>query len=171
MEPQNMRMAGMTIGAAMLLCGLVTTPIQAQVSINVNIGPPAPVIVQAPPPMLFLPDPGIYVAVGTPYDLFFMGGRYYYLYGDHWFWGSGYGGPWTYVNYQTLPPGLRKFKVTQLREYREREYRVYKAEGRDFRGKRFYAEAAGPKVREIKEHDNGAIKEHDNSKRSKGKKH
>src|SRR5262245_28463388 len=109
----------------MLVAGLLPTQAQAQVHVNVNIGPPAPVIVQAPPQMLFLQDPGVYVAVGIPYDVFFIGGRYYYLHGDHWFWGPGYAGPWTYVEYRTLPPGLRKYKVVKLREYREREYKVY----------------------------------------------
>src|SRR6266480_4992943 len=130
MKRQMMRMAVMTrygmLLCVMLLGGLPATPARAQVHVNVNIGPPAPVIVQAPPPMLFLSDPGIYVAVGVPYDIFFMNGRYYYSYGDNWFWGPGYGGPWTYAGYSTLPPGLRKFKVRQLREYREREYRVYR---------------------------------------------
>jgi len=74
---------GMLTG--LMLGGLMTPAANAQVHINVNIGPPPPVMVQAPPPMLFLPEPGIYVAAGTSYDIFFSSGRYYYLHGDHWF--------------------------------------------------------------------------------------
>jgi hypothetical protein len=115
--------------------------------------------------MLFLPDPGIYVAVGVPYDIFFMEGRYYYSYGDNWFWGPGYGGPWTYAGYRTLPPGLRKFKVRQLREYREREYRVYRVQGPNFRGEHFYAEEDG-------QGGNGHGNGHGNGNgHKKGKKH
>jgi hypothetical protein len=126
----------------MLLGGLLPTlQAGAQVNVNVNIGPPAPVIVEAPPPMLFLPDPGVYVAVGIPYDVFFISGRYYYFHANHWFWGSGYTGPWTYVEYRSLPPGLRKYKVVRLREDREREYRVYRVQGKNFGGKHFYAVA------------------------------
>jgi len=125
---------------AMLLVGLEMA--ESQVHVNINIGPPAPVVVEAPPHMLFLDDPGVYVAVGIPYDVFFFGGQYYYLHGNNWFWGSGYRGPWTYVEYRSLPPGLRKYQVARLREYREREYRSYKVQGEKFKGKHFYAKAA-----------------------------
>ena len=151
----------------MLLHALLATPAGAQVHVNVNIGapPPAPIIVQAPPPMLFLQDPGVYVAVGIPYDMFFIGGRYYYFDSGNWFWAPGYGGPWGYVGYSTLPWGLRKFEVRRLREFREREYTVYKVQGPKFKGKNFYAEG-GP---EWKEHDRG---EHDRGEHGKGhKKH
>jgi hypothetical protein len=121
--------------------GISTTQAHAQVNVNVNIGPPAPVIVQAPPPMLFLPEPGVYVAVGIPYDVFFVGGRYYYFHANHWFWGPGYAGPWTYVEYRSLPPGLRKHKVVVLREYRDREYKVYTVQGSKFKGQHFDAVA------------------------------
>lgn len=158
MRRQAMRLAAMTYCGLMsvLLCGLMAPMAHAQVHINVNIGPPPPVIVQAPPPMLYLPEPAIYVAAGTPYDIFFISGRYYYLHGDNWFWGPGYGGPWTYVSYRTLPRGLQRYKVVQLREYREREYRVYRVQGQKFNGKHFYADA-GPGNKEGN-HDNGKHK-------------
>ncbi|PYS09040.1 MAG: hypothetical protein DMG17_27780, partial [Acidobacteria bacterium] len=111
---------GMLLGS-MLLLGLLTTPARAQVSIDVHIGEPPPVVVYSPPTMVMLPEPQMYVAVGVPYDIFFVSGRYYYFHGDHWFWGAGYGGPWTYVAVERLPPGLRRYKVRQLREFRERE--------------------------------------------------
>jgi len=150
--------------AAMVICGVLMSGVMAQtahaeVHVNINIGPPPPVIVQAPPPMLFLPEPGIYVAAGTPYDIFFIGGRYYYFYGDHWFWGLGYSGPWTYVTYRGLPPGLRRYRVGQLREYREREYRVYRVQGRNFNGKHFYA-AGYDDENSQGDHDNGKHKGH-----------
>jgi hypothetical protein len=149
----------------MAVCGgLLPAAAHAQVSINVNVGPPAPVIVQAPPEMLFLRDPGVYVAVGIPYDVFFIGGRYYYLHGNHWFWGPGYGGPWTYVEYRTLPPGLRKYKVVRLREYREREYKVYRDRGPKFTGEHFYAVAYDDRD-EGEGHGNG------HGKHGRGRKH
>ena len=166
MQGQTTRMAAMMICGmlmSVLSSGLMATAAHAQVHVNINIGPPPPVIVQAPPPMLFLPEPGIYVAAGTPYDIFFIGDRYYYFYGDNWFWGLGYGGPWTYVTFRTLPPGLRRYKVKQLREYREREYRVYRVEGRNFKGGHFYA-AAGPG-------ENFREGDHDNGKHKGNKKH
>src|SRR5262249_47544418 len=133
MAKGGMLLSLMTLGA------LLPTQADAQVSVNVNIGPPAPVIVQEPPPMLYLPEPGIYVAAGIPYDVFFIGGRYYYFHANHWFWGRGYAGPWTYVEYRSLPPGLRRYKLVRLREYREREYRVYRVQGEHFAGPHFVA--------------------------------
>jgi hypothetical protein len=127
----------------LLSVGFAATPALAQVSVNVQIGEPPPVVVYSPPPMVLLPEPQMYVAVGVPYDIYFISGRYYYLHADHWFWGPGYGGPWTYVAVERLPPGLRKFKVKQLHEFRDREYRVYKAEGPRFRGTYFVAEERG----------------------------
>src|SRR5213079_3492822 len=73
---------------SMLLLGLLTTPARAQVSIDVHIGEPPPVVVYSPPTMVMLPEPQMYVAVGVPYDIFFVSGRYYYFHGDHWFWGG-----------------------------------------------------------------------------------
>jgi hypothetical protein len=130
---------GVLVGS-MLLLGLLTTPARAQVSVNVHIGEPPPVVVYSPPTMVMLPEPQMYVAVGVPYDIFFVSGQYYYFHGDHWFWGPGYGGPWTYVGVERLPPGLRRYKVKQLREFREREYRVYQAQGPKFGGRYFVAE-------------------------------
>jgi hypothetical protein len=129
----------MILGLSLVVFG-VANPARAQVNVNVNIGPPPPVVVYSPPTMLLLPEPQMYVAVGVPYDIYFVSGRYYYLHGNHWFWGPGYGGPWTYVAVERLPKGLRKFKAKQLRQFREREYVVYKAAGPNFHGTYFVAE-------------------------------
>src|SRR5688572_21346896 len=143
MKPKTMRMAvigmGMLLGAIAMDGGLAT-PAHAEVNINVNIGAPPPVVVVERPTMLYLPEPGVYVAVGVPYDIFFMSGRYYYFHGNNWFWASGYGGPWVHVVHKSLPPGLQRYKVVQLHGFREREYRVYKVQGPKFKGKRFDAD-------------------------------
>jgi len=146
-------------GFAMLLGvvamdGIMAMPARAEVNINVNIGAPPPVVVVERPHMLYLNEPAVYVAVGVPYDIFFVGGRYYRYHGDHWFYASGYNGPWVYVVDKSLPPGLRKYKVVQLREYREREYHVYKVEGSKFKGKHFDADP-GP------HHDDDHDRDHD----------
>jgi hypothetical protein len=119
---------------------LAPTPGSAQVNVNVNIGQPPAVVVYSPPTMILMPEPQMYVAVGIPYDIYFVSGHYYYFHGGHWFFGPGYGGPWTYIVVEKLPPGLRKFKVKQLHDFREREYKVYKAQGSKFSGTYFVAE-------------------------------
>jgi hypothetical protein len=153
------RTLGMTLTAfgmlagAMLVEGTLATPAFAQVNINVNIGPPPPVIVHTRPTMVFLPEPALYVAVGVPYDIYFISGRYYYMHGGNWFWGSGYDGPWVHVVHKSLPPGLQKYKVVQLHDFREREYRVYKTQGPSFKGKHFDAEP-GPGSKSAKGNSN-----------------
>lgn len=150
----------------------VVTSAQAGVNVNINVGPPAvvvappPVEVEAPPEMVFLPEAGIYVAIGVAYDIFFLSGRYYYFRDGNWFWAHGYGGPWTHVVYKSLPPGLRRYKVEHLREFREREYRAYRAEGPKFRGKHFAgAPGPGPNAR----HDKHEMKEHVKEKHGEGR--
>ena len=140
------RLAGMTLaGLGMLVTAMrmdstLATPAVAEVNINVNIGAPPPVVVHTRPTMVYLTEPSVYVAVGVPYDIYFVSGRYYYMHGDNWFWASGYDGPWVNVKYKSLPPGLQRYKVVQLHSFREREYRVYKVQGPKFKGKKFDAD-------------------------------
>jgi hypothetical protein len=140
---RNLAGLAVTVGFVILLLLGSAVPARGQVSINVNIGAPPPVVVHSPPTMLFLPEPGFYVAVGVPYDIYFVGGRYYYLNDDHWFQATGYGGPWVHVIPSALPPGLQKFKIRRLRSFRDREYHVYQAQGPDFRGRHFQAVSGG----------------------------
>jgi len=113
-----------------LSIGSAGAPLQARdVEVNINIG--------APPTMLLLTKPYVYVAVGIPYDIFFTGGRYYFFYTGNWYWGPGYNGPWAYVKFRALPPGLRKYKIIQLRAFREREFEAYKDKGPRYNGKKF----------------------------------
>jgi len=120
--------------------GIMTVSASTQVNVNINIGAPPPVVVRTAPTMVYLPEPAAYVAVGIPYDIYFVSGRYYYLHGNDWFLAPGYNGPWVYVSYNSLPPGLRKYRVERLHEFREREYKVYAVEGPKFKGKHFEAE-------------------------------
>lgn len=153
------------------LDGLQSVSASPQVSVNVNIGAPPPVIVKASPTMVYLAEPAAYVAVGVPYDIYFVTGRYYYLHGNDWFWAQGYNGPWVYVSYNALPPGLRKYRVERLHEFRERESKAYVAQGPAFKGKFFVAEEHKEEHKtEVKQghgdaHDNGNGNGRGNSKK------
>lgn len=151
MKRMSMTGTGMMLGV-LLMTSALATPASAEVNINVNIGPPPPVVVHESPTMVYLAEPGVFVAVGVPYDIYFVSGRYYYFHGDHWFWATGYGGPWVHVVHTSLPPGLRKYKVVKLHEYREREYRVYKTQGPAFKGKHFNADP-GPHAAKTRNED------------------
>lgn len=121
--------------------GLASAPASAEVDVNINIGIPLPpaIVVEAPPAMVFLAEPGVYVAVGVPYDLFFIGARYYYFHNGYWYGAAGYGGPWVHVANPSMPPGLRRYKVEKLHEFREHEFRRYSKEGPKYKGRQFRA--------------------------------
>jgi len=145
MKQQIKRYAVMVMVLIVFQCmlphdGFWSVAASSQVSVNINIGAPPPVVVRTRPTMIFLPEPAAYVAVGIPYDIYFVSGHYYYLHGNDWFLAQGYNGPWVYVSYNTLPPGLRKYRVERLHEFREREYKVYSTKGPEFKGKHFEAE-------------------------------
>lgn len=122
------------------------------VDLNLRVGnppPPPQVIVQPPPPHsgtviveedidFVYPDPlGFYVAIGVPYDLFFLRGQYYLFRDNHWYRGAHHRGPWVEVKHRNLPPGLRKHKMERVHYYRDREYRTYERERDRYRGKHF----------------------------------
>ncbi|MHB1399460.1 MAG: hypothetical protein ACYDAI_17515 [Trichloromonadaceae bacterium] len=132
------------------LIGLLLTsaPLHASdVGFNINLSlgnQPAPrvvravpVVIQEPPMFLYPPQLGFAVAIGIPYDVVYLDGRYYLYDDDIWHVSSRYNGPWQRVKHKHLPPGLRKHKYREIVEYREREYVVYRGAGHDdhYRGK------------------------------------
>jgi len=149
-----------SIGLGLFLWAVpMGSPAWAGVDVNINVGVPLPpaIVVEAPPTMVFLPEPAVYVAIGVPYDIFFISGRYYYLYGGNWFWAPGYGGPWVHVVYRSLPPGLRKYKVERLRVFREREFKLSKEQGPKYKGRHFMA-ISGPNQKAKEAGPGGPIK-------------
>ena len=124
-----------------LLIAITGSQALGEVNVNINIDVPVPpaIVVEAPPAMIFLPQPGVYVAVGIPYSIFFFSSHYFYFHNDHWFRASGYGGPWAQIKYKSLPPGLRKYKINQLHTFRDREFEVYREHGPGYKGKHFIA--------------------------------
>ena len=110
--------------------------------------PPAPVIVreQAPPAVVAIDDDvdfvypaqlGFYVAVGVPYDLFYVRNNYYLFRDGRWFSASGSHGPWVAARYRELPPGLRRHDIARIRAYRSTEYDIYHRDRDHYRGRHF----------------------------------
>jgi hypothetical protein len=158
-----MMMVLVVLQCAVPLDGLRSVSASTQVNVNINIGAPPPVVVRTRPTMVYLAEPAAYVAVGIPYDIYFVSGHYYYLHGNDWFWAQGYSGPWVYVSYNSLPPGLRKYRVERLHEFREREAKAYSGQGQAFKGKYFVAEEHKA---DYKSH--GDDHDHDNGNQGRG---
>ncbi|HTP65794.1 MAG TPA: hypothetical protein VMJ66_10425 [Geobacteraceae bacterium] len=99
--------------------------------------PPQPVVIEEPPLFLYPPELGFGVAVGLPYDVFYISGAYYLCRGNVWYRAPYYNGPWAVTRYRSLPPGLRRHGFEQIHYYRDRDYRDYRA-GIDHYHGRYY---------------------------------
>lgn len=123
---------------------LVGTPV-AQASdvdfgFDLHIGShsPAPVVVHEPPVFLAPAELGFHVAVGVPYDMFFIGGTYYVCRDHHWYRGPNYNGPWQRVGPRHLPPGLAKKRYRDIIRARDAEYARYKKDKRHYKGRAYH---------------------------------
>lgn len=122
------------------------------VDLNIHLGDrPREVIVRepvAPPPeriivieddvqFIFPEGLGFYVAVGVPYDLFYVRNNYYLFRDGRWFRAHGNRGPWLAMPHSDLPPGLRRHRIERVRAYRDTEYDVYRRDREQYRGRHF----------------------------------
>jgi len=105
-------------------------------SFSINVGGPPAVLAQ-PPDFLYPPELGFGVAVGVPYDMFYLSGVYYIYRGGGWYRTSSYGGSWVRLRHRELPPELRRYKIARIHEFRDREYRGYSRDRDHYRGRFF----------------------------------
>lgn len=126
------------IAVASALALLQTASVaQAQgVSFSINVGGP-PIVVEQPPDFLYPAELGFGVAVGVPFDMFYLSGMYYVYRGGGWYRSSNYGGGWAKMRYRDLPPGLRRHKIERIHAFRDREHRMYVRDRDHYRGKYF----------------------------------
>lgn len=135
-----------SIRVLVILCSIFisVTLVQAAdvgFNLNVNVGNSSGHIILNEPPVFIAPPAlGFYVAVGIPYDMFFINMNYYMYRGGGWYVSSGYNGPWAVVHYRRLPRGLRKHKYTQIIRIRDEEYRNYERDRDHYKGKQYRPE-------------------------------
>jgi hypothetical protein len=109
------KMKKMVLGTALwlLIVFLFTGPANAQVSLQINIGTPPPVVFNAPPEMIVLPGTYVYVVPDMEDDIFFYDGYWYRPWKEHWYRSSYYDRDWilykrTPLFYSHVPPGWRQ---------------------------------------------------------------
>jgi len=178
------------VTACTLLLAASVQAADVGVNLNINVGepprvvsaPPPPIVIQEPPEFI-LPSPlGFYVAVGVPYDLYFIDNAYYLYRGNGWYRAPRYDGPWVSIRHRHLPPRLREHRIERLRVIRDNEYRVYHSDrdryrGRHFRPEKVMKERRKEEREEWKEHrkeDRENWKEerrHDREERKEGRRH
>jgi hypothetical protein len=114
------------IGLAVLLGVLFavfgTNEAAAEVSVNINLGPP-PIVVAEPPEVVLVPRSQVYFVPHQDIDVFFYGGFYWSPRGDRWYRAKAYNGPWGVVERRRVPSYVTRVP----RDYRvryERERRI-----------------------------------------------
>lgn len=123
-----MKKALFVLLAAALCGGSSTLAADIGYDLNIRIGnrSPAPIIVDEPPLFLVPEALGFQVAVGVPYDMFRIDGRYYLCKDEIWYAAAGYGGPWVVLQRDRLPPGLAKRRYAEIIALRNEEYGHFK---------------------------------------------
>lgn len=100
--------------------------------------PPLPkIVLPAPPPMIWLPTPKVYVAHESPYPIFFHTGYYYLHDHDTWYIGPGYAGPWSRVHPKKVPKNLRGFRNDNWGQYQSEATHHFRSE--QYEREPFYA--------------------------------
>ena len=142
----------LAIAVAALLFQAATLARASDVSFSINVGGP-PIEITQPPDFIYPAELGFGVAVGVPYDMFYLDGVYYLYRGGGWYRTSYYGGSWMKVRSRELPPQLRKNKIARIHALRDREYRVYSKDREHYHGQHFRPEGRGGEEHpEMKEH-------------------
>lgn len=101
---------------AMVIAASLAAPARAhsQVSVQVNIGQPPPVLV-AQPVLVPVQASPVYYAPKYGGDVFFYDGRYYTVHNDEWFYATRVNTPWISVAVGRVPRAVLAVPVTYYR--------------------------------------------------------
>jgi len=144
-------LAGLLVPAALVLGASAAHANNVGVDFNLHLGnqpvvvappvvaPPVPVVIDQDVDFVYPEGLGFYVAVGVPYDLFYVRNTYYVCRDGRWFRASRGRGPWIAMERRDLPPGLRRQKLERIRAYRDTEFEAYRHDRDHYRGRHFHA--------------------------------
>lgn len=95
----------------------------AEVNVRIGSGPRHAFVIDRRPDFIQLGTQGFSVSYGSPYDIV-MYDNSYYLYNDGlWYRARNYNGPWIVIRERALPPRIRRYRIDDIRRYRDVEYR------------------------------------------------
>lgn len=158
--------------SALIVAGTASISHAGGLNVNVDIGVPAPVYAPAPPPpayvpapqvvlpavapqFVFVPELGYYVAVGTPYDIAYIGNQYYMYNNGVWFRSAYYGGPLVRIERRMWPQLLVRHNMNDFHRFREAEFKRFDHDRAHYRG-----QMHRPEVRhEVKKEEHAVRKE------------
>jgi hypothetical protein len=160
--------------SALILAGTVSTSHAGGLNVNVDIGvpapvPPPPVYAPAPPPayvppppvmlpatppqFVYVPELGYYVAIGTPYDIAYIGHDYYINNNGYWYRTSYYGGPLIRVERRMWPSLLVRHNLNDFRRFRDVEFRRYDRDREHYRGQVHRPEVRKEERRDVRKEE------------------
>lgn len=90
------------VGSAVLLAFGAAGPARAEVSVNINLGPP-PIVVAEPPEVVVIPESRVYFVPDPRVDVFFFNGYWWSPRGDRWYRSRAYNGPWGVIERRYVP--------------------------------------------------------------------
>jgi len=102
-------------GAAFVAAMGFSEPARAEVSVNINLGPP-PIVVAAPPAVVMIPGSQVHFVPDPNIDVFFYGGYWWSPRGDRWYRARAYNGPWGVMDRRRVPNAV----LYVPRDYRQR---------------------------------------------------
>src|SRR5512143_1456009 len=93
---------------------IVPIPAMAEVNIGIGISLPPPIVFEAPPELIVLPDTYVYVVPDIDVDIFFWNGWWWRLWEGRWYRSHYYNRGWGYYNtvpsfYFDVDPGWRGY--------------------------------------------------------------
>lgn len=147
------RIAETGLVVALLAAGSVSLA-AAEVSVNVNLGPP-PIVVAQPPEVVMVPSTGVYFVPGIDFDIFFYNGYWWSPRGDRWYRARAYDGPWRGVSRRAVPRSVYGVPRDYRRVYMHERHIPY-GQWREHRGGEFREHRGGPPRGEFRgEHGGG----------------
>lgn len=118
-------------GALLMSLGLAhQCGVNAEVNININIGPPPVYVIPAPPEVVVIPRTYAYYVPNIEVDIIFYQGYWYRPHKEYWYRSMDYNGPWVYIvrekipivilnlppDYRHIPPGHTHIPYGQLKK-------------------------------------------------------
>lgn len=163
----------LAVASAVVLLQTASMAQAANVNFRINVGGPS-VVISQPPEFLYPRELGFGVAVGVPYNMFYVSGIYYVYRGGGWYRTSTYGGDLRSVRHRDLPRELRRHKIASIHQYRDREYRGYSRDRDNYRGRSYRPDGRGRGEHrnngrdDGRGHDNGRDNRHDDRRDGRG---
>lgn len=129
----------------MLLLGVMLHGAAAEVSLNINIGPP--VVVGVPPAVVLVPGSRVYFVPDFNVDIFFYGGYWWSPRGDRWYRAHDHSGPWRAVSRSVVPRPVYRIPGNYRQVYAKERHIPYGQWQKDRGGRRGSGKGGGGEFR------------------------